>query len=227
VADRRRTVAAVLAAAAFLAAVAGCGSDPATPGSAVSGVTVADDDGLHGAVLAAPYTMGSATLTGTDGEPLVLPDALDQPVTLVFFGYTSCPDICLAVLADLASTMTRLDPGEAERVGMLMVTTDPARDDPATMRRYLDRFDPRFEGATGRLADIVRLAGSVKVPVEHGEKLPSGGYAVSHGTAVLGVLPDGSAPVVWTEGTSPAKIAEDLHTILADGVPQPPEEDAG
>ncbi len=202
-----------------LLTVCGCGSGAATPGAAASDVVVADDDGLNGAVLTSPYTLGDATLTDTAGDPLRLPGDLDHDVTMLFFGYTSCPDICLAVTADLASTMTRLDPGDAERVGMLFVTSDPARDDPATLRRYLDRFDPRFEGATGRLDAIVDLARSVKVPVERGERLPTGGYAVSHGTAVLGVLPDGTVPVVWTQGTSPARIAEDLHTILTDGVP--------
>jgi protein SCO1/2 len=175
-------------------------------------------------VLTSPYTLGRATLTSSSGDPLRLPDDLDHPLTLLFFGYTSCPDICLAVMADLASTMTRLDPEEADQVGMLFVTSDPARDDPATLRRYLDRFDPRFEGATGPLDAIVELGRSVKVPVEHGERLPTGGYAVSHGTAVLGVLADGTVPVVWTEGTSPAKIAEDLHTILTDGVPSAAED---
>jgi protein SCO1/2 len=218
---RRRLLAAALAGLVLLAGTAGCGSDAATSGAAASDVVVTDDDGTNGAVLTSPYTLGAATLTDTAGEPLRLPDDLDHEVTLLFFGYTSCPDICLAVMADLASTLTRLDPEEAEQVGMLMVTSDPARDDPATLRRYLDRFDPRFEGATGGLDTIVDLARSVRVPLEQGEKLPTGGYAVNHGTAVLGVLPDGIVPVLWTAGTSPAELAEDLHMILTDGLPRP------
>ena len=142
----------------------------------------------------------------------------------MFFGYSQCPDICQAVMADLASAVARLDEAEADEVAIWFVTTDPARDDPATLRAYLDRFDPAFEGLTGPLADIVDIAEAVHVPVEQGPKLPSGGYEVTHGTPILGVTPDGTVPIVWTEGTSAARLAEDIHTILTDGIPTPIEE---
>jgi protein SCO1/2 len=122
-------------------------------------------------------------------------------------------------MADLASAMVRLDPDEAGRVQTLFVTTDPARDDPAVRRAYLDRFNPRFEGLTGPLARIISVAGAVHVPVEQGPRLPSGGYDITHGTPILGVLPDRSVPIVWTEGTSAAKLAADIHVILTDGIP--------
>lgn len=144
---------------------------------------------------------------------------MEAPLTLVFFGYTKCPDICQAVMADLASTMGRLDPADAAQVQAFFITTDPARDDPATLRGYLDRFDPRFEGFTGPLRRIVSVAGQVHVPVMKGPRLPSGGYDVTHGTPILGVRPDGSVPILWTEGTSAAKLAQDATTILADGIP--------
>lgn len=186
-------------------------------------VQVSDDDGLHGAVLPDPYVVSDQPLTATDGSAQrldqVTADAGDD-VTLVFFGYTHCPDICQVVMADIASALTRLDADERERVGMQFVTTDPARDDEATLRTYLDRFDPSFDGLTGPLPRIVAVGQSVGVAVEKGQRLPSGGYEVSHGTQVVGVLPDGTAPVVWTEGTGPERIAEDLRTILTDGVPK-------
>ncbi len=138
----------------------------------------------------------------------------------MFFGYSQCPDICQTVMADLASAVARLDDAQAAQVATWFVTTDPARDDPATLRAYLDRFDPSFEGLTGPLPDVVDLAGSVHVPVEKGPKLPSGGYEVTHGTPILGLTPDGSVPVLWTEGTSSAKLAEDIETILSDGIPE-------
>jgi protein SCO1/2 len=150
-------------------------------------------------------------------------EELDAPLTLVFFGYSKCPDICQVVMADLASAVARLDDGQAAQVATWFVTTDPARDDPATLDAYLDRFDPSFEGLTGPLPDVVDLAASVHVPVEEGPKLPTGGYEVTHGTPILGVTPDGTVPVLWTEGTSAAKLAEDLDTILTDGIPTPGE----
>ena len=191
--------------------------------SPVAGVTVEDDDGLNGAVLPTPYAVSDATLTDTDGADQALDtvaaDAGDN-ITLVFFGYTHCPDICQIVMADIASALTRLDDAQRERVGMTFVTTDPARDDEATLRAYLDRFDPSFGGLTGPLPRIVEVGNSLGVEIEKGQKMPSGGYEVAHGTQVVGVLPDGTAPVVWTEGTGPDRIAQDLQSILEDGVPE-------
>ena len=57
------------------------------------------------------------------------------------------------------------------------------------------------------------------MPIEKGKKLASGGYDVAHGTQIVGLLPDGRAPFVWTEGTDPASLAEDISTILDDNVP--------
>jgi protein SCO1/2 len=208
--------------AGLLLSACSVGTPPDDSGP-VAGMTVQDDDGLNGAVLPTPYAASDIPLSDTDGDEQALDtvtaDAQDE-LTLVFFGYTHCPDICQIVMADIASALTRLDDGERERVGMTFVTTDPARDDEATLRAYLDRFDPSFEGLTGPLPRIVDVGHSLGVAIEKGERMPSGGYEVSHGTQVLGLLPDGTAPVVWTEGTGPDRIAQDLRAILADGVPE-------
>lgn len=203
-----------------LLSLAACGGTAEDGNAVVSGVDVEDADGLHGAVLTTPYTWPEGRLVGTDGEEVDLRAELDEELTLVFFGYSQCPDICQAVMADLASATARLDDDRADDVATWFVTTDPARDDPETLRAYLDRFDPDFRGFTGPLEDIVEIAGAVHVPIEKGEKLPSGGYEVNHGTPILGVTPDGQVPLVWTEGTSAAKLAEDITRVLADGVPQ-------
>jgi protein SCO1/2 len=213
---RRAAVAATLGATLLLAA---CGGDGGTATGVVADARVHDDDGLHGAALTEPYRLGAGTLTDTAGEPFDVRAELEAPLTLVFFGYSKCPDICQTVMADLASAVARLDDPQGGRVATWFVTTDPARDDPATLRAYLDRFDPSFEGLTGPLPDVVELASSVHVPVEKGPRLPSGGYEVTHGTPILGVTPDGSVPVLWTEGTSAAKLAEDIDTILTEGIP--------
>ena len=213
---RRLTTVAALAATLLLAA---CGGDGATGNGVVADARVHDDDGLHGAALTEPYTVGEGTLTDTAGKPFDVRAELEAPLTLVFFGYSKCPDICQTVMADLASAVARLDDGQADQVATWFVTTDPARDDPATLRAYLDRFDPSFEGLTAPLPEVVELATSVHVPIEKGPKLPSGGYEVTHGTPILGVTPDGAVPVLWTEGTSAAKLAADIDTILTEGIP--------
>jgi protein SCO1 len=211
VAEAPRRLPAGLASALAAALLVGCGSTGA-------GETSPDprlaDDGLHGSVLDDGWPLPATTLTDTDGAEVELAQAADKPLTLVFFGYTHCPDICLAVMADVASALNRLDTEEAEQVDVWFVTTDPARDDGPAIREWLDRFDPSFRGFTGPLERIVRLAEAVHVPVEKGERLPTGGYEVQHGTPVLGVVPGGEARVVWTEGTSAAKLAADIRAVL-------------
>jgi protein SCO1 len=210
--------AAVLAAAAVLVAVpavAGCSAgDPAAP---VADVSVHDSDNLHGNVLTDAYHVARVSLNDTSGTPYDLATDASRPLTLVFFGETHCPDVCQAVMANIASALVRLDGEARSKLAMVFVTTDPARDSAAVLRSYLDRFDPRFDGLTGRLSAIKRLGRSLGVPVEHGRKLPTGGYDVAHGTQVLGVLPTlpaATARYVWTQGTSPADLAGDLTTIL-------------
>lgn len=214
----RRAVAAVGAAVLALV-LAGCGGSDAPDGSAVTHLSIHDDDGLHGVVLPKPYDVPDVTLTDAAGQPYDLPADATKPLTLVFFGYTHCPDICQVVMANIASSLTRLDADQRAKVQMEFVTTDPARDDVRTLHSYVQRFDPAFDGLTGDLPTIVRLGKAFDVPVEKGEKLASGGYDVAHGTQIVGLLPDGRAPFVWTEGTDPAALAEDVSTILDDKVP--------
>lgn len=216
-ADRRRGASARLGAALVVPVLllAGCGGGSQGPAVVVRG----SDDGMNGAVLATPYPVADTSLTDTDGQPFSLATDTHTPLTLVFFGYTHCPDICQLVMANLASAMTRLDDRQRAEVQVVFVTTDPARDDAATIRAYLDRFDPTFIGLTGDLGTITTLADSMGVYIARGKKLPSGGYEVDHGTPVIGITagragrpPD--APIVWTQGTSPAALAEDVLTLL-------------
>ena len=189
--------------------------------SPVSGVSrEADDDGLNGVVLPAPYSLRDATLTDTTGADFPLRDRLDAPVTLLFFGYTNCDDVCSTVLANITSARGRLGDA-ATQVDTWFATTDPARDDPATLRAWLDRFDPAFTGLTGPVGTLAAVADSVHVSMQAGRRLPSGGYEVIHGTPVLAVRTDGTVPVLWTEDTSAAELAADLDVVLSDGVPDP------
>ncbi|WP_148574390.1 SCO family protein [Nocardioides caldifontis] len=216
--DGLRRAAPVVALAALLAGCAGGGDDDQ---GVVTGLKVSDDDGMHGAVLDQPYSVPDATLTTSTGDDVALHDGFaEADLTLVFFGYTNCPDICQAVMADLASAKARLADDDAERVQVWFVTTDPARDDAATVGEYVDRFDPDFEGLTGPLDTIVDVATAVHVPIEKGERLETGGYDVTHGTPILAVEPDGTVPMLWTEGTSAAKLAEDVATALGEGIPE-------
>jgi protein SCO1/2 len=173
------------------------------------------DEELSGAVLTEPYVVPATPLTDTEGAAYSLAGDTDKRLTLVFFGYTNCPDICQVVMQTLASAMTRLDDADREQVDVVFVTTDPQRDTEQVLRNYLDRFDPGFVGLTGDLATIAAVGKSLAIPVEHGDKLPSGGYDVTHGTAVLGIDGNDQVPIVWTQGTSAAQFASDIHQLLA------------
>ena len=213
--------AAGLVAATALLLLTGCmGSDDGM-GPLTSDITVSDDDGMNGAVLTDKYDVPKVSLTATDGSSYSLRADTAKPLTLVFFGYTNCPDICQVVMADIASAMTRLDGSQREQVDMLFVTTDPARDDEKTLRTYLDRFDPSFEGLTGDLGTIVNTGKAFGVPIEKGAKMPSGGYEVTHGTQIVAIDADDRSPIVWTEGTSGEALAEDIVKLLETGTLTP------
>ncbi len=182
------------------------------PGGAVIDSS-ADPSGLRGAVLAQPYRMPDVTLTTTDGTPFSLVSDTESPVTLVFFGYTNCPDVCGLVMADIATALSRLEPAVAADVEMLFITTDPARDTGPVLRRYLDHFNPSFVGLTGSMHDIRTVATALGVPVEGIQRLPDGGYDVGHGSQIVGLDAHDEAPVVWTEGTPVSDLEHDI-TVL-------------
>lgn len=209
-----RAVGAVLV-VALVAACSPGDEEPApdNPGGAVH-QGVDDGDGFHGAALPKPYEVPSVQLTDTDGETFDLVADTTQPVTLVFFGYTNCPDICNLVMADIASAMTRLDDDVADQVQMLFITSDPARDTAPVIREYLDRFDPSFEGLTGPLGRIEAAAQPLGVLIEGTKRLPSGGYEVGHGSQVLGIGADDKAHVVWTHGTPVDSLVEDITRLV-------------
>jgi protein SCO1/2 len=186
------------------------------PAALLLGACGGGDAQLAGAVLDQPYVVPVTPLTDTDGASYSLADDTDRRLTLVFFGYTNCPDICQVVMSTLASAMTRLDDADRDQVDVVFVTTDPARDDETVLRDYLDRFDPTFLGLTGPLESIIEIGKDLRIAIEQGEKLPSGGYDVTHGTAVLGIDGSDEVPIVWTQGTSATEFADDVHDLLDD-----------
>ncbi len=205
-AERRgvhRGLTAVLAAVALAAGACG---------SSASG----DDagDAFAGTVLGSPYAVDPTPLTATDGSDFSLASDTEARLTLVFFGYTQCPDICGIVMAQLASAVQQLDAEDREQVQVVYVTTDPARDSPGVLRSYLDRLDPSFEGLTGDLSAIEQIGESVAVGFTREDRLPSGGYEVTHSTQVLALDTGDEVPVLWGQETTASQYAADVHTLL-------------
>ncbi|WP_241995228.1 SCO family protein [Kribbella antiqua] len=216
--SRTRNAAILLAAVALLA-LAGCsGKDKEqadNPGGAIIRTTQ-DPNGLRGATLDRPYAMPAVSLTDTNGNEFNLVTSTKKPVTLVFFGYTNCPDVCPTVMADVASALTKLDQPTRDQIQMLFITTDPARDTGPVIRKYLDRFDPSFVGLTGSLPQIKNVAQAVGVPVEGMKKLPSGGYEVGHGAQVLGFGKSDKANVLWLSNAAIGDLAHDFGKLVED-----------
>jgi protein SCO1/2 len=201
-----------------LLALAGCSSGAKqssdNPGGAIIRTPAGDPNGLRGAILDHPYALPAKSLTDTSGNEFNLVTSTKKPVTLIFFGYTNCPDVCPTVMADVASALTKLDKSVRDQVQMLFITTDPARDTGPVIRKYLDRFDPSFVGLTGQLASIKEIAGAVGVPVEGMKKLPSGGYEVGHGAQVLGFGKNDKATVIWLSNASIGDLAHDFGKLV-------------
>jgi protein SCO1 len=210
-----RGAAAVSLSAVVALSAAGCGGSdsssmkPDNPaGVVISGVH--QDTEFFGAEPPRPYHMPDVTLTATNGAPFNLVHDTAYPVTLVFFGYTNCPDVCPLVMQDLTATYLHLPTSLRDETQVLFITTDPARDTTAALRRYLDRYDSDFVGLTGKLTDIVSAGDAMGVAIEGRRRLPNGGYDVGHGAQVVG-FSGHTAPVIWTATT-----IGDVHDMVSD-----------
>ncbi len=124
--------------------------------------------------------IGAFELTDSDGRPFTERDLAAAP-SLVFFGFTHCPDVCPTTLAKLAQIVRRAAlPG----LRVLFVSVDPQRDTPAVLATYVHAFDARFQGLTGTPAAIARLAANFGVAVNRVE-LPGGDYTMDHSAVVF------------------------------------------
>ncbi len=201
-----------LAAAGLLA---GCAAPAAQDASNPAGVhirTTKNPHGFRGADLQ-PYPLPDATFTDTSGRPWRFATGARKPVTLLFFGYTHCPDVCSTVLADVAAALRRVDAGTRDKIQVVFVTTDPKRDTPPVIREYLDRFDPSFVGLTAPADVILESAQQLGVGITEASPLPGGGYEIGHGAQVYGFGPDHKARVVWLEGTPVADFKHDFEKL--------------
>lgn len=199
-----------LLAIGVLLLISGCTAAPSGP----TGHRDADPAGYTGgSSLPEPYSMPEVSLIDTSGRPYNLSTTPSKPVTLLFFGYTHCPDVCIAVLSDVSLALQRLAPADRDQIQLVFVTTDPARDQEKQIRRYLDRFNPSFVGLTGPMSTIKRAASDVGVDIEGKKKLPSGGYEVGHSAQVIGFSRN-SGVVIWTPGTPVAALKHDFALLV-------------
>ncbi len=195
-------------------ALTACASEPVRPDNP-GGALISNeqqDTTFLGAEPVQPYPMPDISLTATNDESFNLIQDTPYPVTLLFFGYTHCPDVCLLVMSDLTAALLQLPEDVRDQTQLVYVTTDPARDTPEVLRTYLDRYSEDIVGLTGSLDDISAAAEAMGVAIEGKHRLPSGGYEVGHGAQVIGYLGD-QAPVIWTQGTPVVDLVADITEL--------------
>ena len=212
----RRTLLPLLVALAV--PLAGCGGDPqvssGTPDNPGGAIVSGDQGPYQGAEPAQPYEMPDVTLTATNNEDFNLRRDTAYPVTLFFYGYTHCPDVCPLVMNDMTQAILQLPDDVRMKTQLVFVTTDPVRDTPDVLRDYLDHYNPDFVGLTGDMHDIITAADAMGVAIEGRHQLSSGGYDVGHGAQVVG-FHDNEAPVIWTPGTPVDDMVSDIEKLAA------------
>lgn len=202
----------LLVGALGLPALAACSGEQSGPAAEVVGPA---SDGFHGSYIDDGWPLPDVELTDQHGKPFNLRTGWDTKAVALFFGYLGCPDVCPGIMADMATARRRLPKEIVDQITPILVTTDPARDDPAALKAYLERVDDKFIGLTGELETIVDIGKQVNISIEQGKELPSGGYEVDHSTQVLGVASDRSVHVIWTTlGLEVSSLREDYQRLI-------------
>lgn len=134
-------------------------------------------------------------------------------VVLLFFGYTHCPDICPTTLSDWARIKSGLG-RDASRVRFVFISVDPARDDPATLKRYVSRFDPDFIGATSDTATLGRIEKSFHVESSREESNSASGYVVTHPSQTFVVGRNGDLRLLYSFGMPTNEVVSDIRQLL-------------
>jgi protein SCO1/2 len=206
VADRARPSLLAIVVAGLALVVAACGGAQ-QPGSA-----------FHGSRLGSPWVVPTTTLTDAGGKDWSFTEAT-APLTLVFFGYTECPDVCSQEMADITSALVRLSPELRKQVDVVFVTTDPARDNPAALTRYLGAFDSSYTGLTGAPAALAELTAAFHVYAAKGQAAMKDGkgYLVEHDDHTFAVTRGGDdheVVAMWDRDRTSAQIAEDVSALL-------------
>jgi protein SCO1/2 len=159
-------------------------------------------------------------LPDTSGAFFNLSTETEGYITLLYFGYTYCPDICPDHMANIAAVLRRLPRDYANRVKVVFVSIDPDRDSGARLREWLDLFNPKFIGLRGDNTAIEsamkQTLGDLYFPVTK-EDLGNGNYSVGHAAFVIAYTPDNQAHVVYPSGLQQADWEHDLYKLAREG----------
>lgn len=203
---RRHRALAALALACLLA-LTGCAAQSSGSGGVADVSQVANDSAYRGVELKPDWVRPSFTLTDHTGQPYDFQARTAGVPTVLYFGYTHCPDVCPLILGQLAQAITEAPDEIRSKLQVVMVTTDPANDTPEALAAYLAKFDAalpvKFVGLTGDLPALEAAQTTTGVPVaEDGGKTHST-MAIYYGTS-------DKAHVAWLANTGADDIVHDL-----------------
>ncbi|PJN22492.1 SCO family protein [Kitasatospora sp. CB02891] len=172
----------------------------------------------QGTVLSKHFDKPDLVLNDTGGRPYDLKARTAGRTVLLFFGYTSCPDVCPTTMGDIGVAMSKLTPEERQKLDIVFVSTDPERDTPQVLRTWLDSMGKDFVGLTGDLAKVKAAAKPLGIMVEDPVVAANGSVTSTHGAQVLAFLPtDDKAHLLYMAGTTVETYRHDLE-LLAKGV---------
>jgi protein SCO1/2 len=161
-----------------------------------------------------PRLVSKLTLIDSDERPFTAHNLVDR-WTFIVFGFTYCPDVCpstLAVLTEFREALTR-EFADAKDVNIILVTVDPERDTPATLKQYVQHFDPHFIGLSGTDANIRNLADQLGASYEITKGDASEGYTVSHSASLYLIDPQARHYATYVAPLEAALIAQRLKVF--------------
>ncbi|MFG3099937.1 SCO family protein [Streptomyces sp. NPDC048182] len=212
-ASRKKTLAAavLLAAGALTLSACGDGSDGGEPAAVVS-----DDTGRQAAtILDQPFKKPDLVLTDTDGKKYDLRAETAGRPTLVYFGYTHCPDVCPLTMNNLAVAKKQLPRAEQDKLRVVFVSTDPERDTPAALKTWLKGIDPQIVGLTGDFATVQAGARGLGISIEPPTKDKNGKIVSTHGTQVIAFSPKTDAGyVLYDDDATVDDYTKDLPKLV-------------
>jgi len=165
----------------------------------------------RGGLVSPPLPKPKFTLTDTSGAPFDFWAGTQGSVALLFFGYTHCPDMCPLQMYMIADALRKIPADVANQFKVVFVTTDPGRDNPQVLRKFLDRYDKKFIGLTGTQAaiDTAQIAANL-APAKKSAVRADGAYEVGHAAFVLAYTKDNLAHVIYPGGLKAEDWVHDL-----------------
>ncbi|MFJ7987808.1 SCO family protein [Streptomyces sp. NPDC096351] len=209
---------AIVAAIGITAAVVGGGggTTSANGSGSVAVVSGGDDTTRAATVLDRPFTKPGLVLTDTKGQKYDLRERTKGKPTLVYFGYTHCPDVCPLTMSNIAIAKKQLPKADQDKLQVVFVTTDPERDTPAELGKWLPAAgDPSFTGLTGAFSTIQAGAREIGIGIDPPKKGKDGKVVSMHGAQVIAFSPTtDQGYVLYGEDTSVDDYAKDLPKLI-------------